>query len=99
MSINSYHQINIEKLFLELSQVFNGNSEIEKISSQELRAKAKADLTVTEENPLSDDITSVIRADDAHPICSEILKTPFNWVPPETSKSDLYKNTVTLKHM
>jgi len=41
MSINSYHQINIEKLFLELSQVFNGNSEIEKISSQELRAKAK----------------------------------------------------------
>ena len=60
MSINSYHQTNIEKLFLELSQVFNGNSEIEKISSQELRAKAKAALTVTEENPLSHDITSVM---------------------------------------
>ena len=52
MSINSRHQINLEKLFLELSQVFNGNSEIEKISSQELRAKAKAALTV-----LSDKLT------------------------------------------
>jgi hypothetical protein len=64
MSINSYHQINLEKLFLELSQVFNGNSEIEKISSQELRAKAKAALTITEDNPLSDDIANVMRVDE-----------------------------------
>ena len=91
MNINSWHQINLKKLFLELSQVFNGNSAIEKIASQELRAKAKAALTVTEDNPLSDDIAGVMRADDAHPICSKILKTPFNWAPPETSKSDLYK--------
>jgi hypothetical protein len=91
MSINSCHQINLEKLFLELSQVFDGDTEIEKIASQELLQKAKVALVVTEEKAISEDIANVMRSDDAHPICSEILKTPFNWTPPETSKSDLYK--------
>jgi VIT1/CCC1 family predicted Fe2+/Mn2+ transporter len=59
MNINSWHQINLEKLFLELSQVFNGNSEIEKISSQELLQKAKVALAVTEERRISEDIANV----------------------------------------
>ena len=77
MSINSYHQINLEKLFLELSQVFNGNSEIEKITSEELLQKAKVALAFTEEKAISEDIANAIRSDDADPICSEILKKPF----------------------
>ena len=59
MNINSWHQINLEKLFLELSQVFNGNSEIEKISSQELLQKAKVALAVTAERRISEDIANV----------------------------------------
>ena len=91
MNTNSQHQINLEKLFLELCKVFDGDAEIEKIASQELLQKAKIALAVTEERPISVDIANVMRADDAHPICSKILKTPFNWTPPKTSKSDLYK--------
>ena len=61
MSINSCHQINLEKLFLELSQVFDGDTEIEKIASQELLQKAKVALAFTEEKAISEDIANVMR--------------------------------------
>ena len=37
---------------------------------------------------------------DAHPLCNDILRMPFDWRPPETSKSPLYeKHSVFKSHV
>jgi hypothetical protein len=37
---------------------------------------------------------------DAHPLCSDIIEMPFDWCPPETSKSPLYaKHSIFKSHV
>lgn len=91
MSTNTGQSINLEKLFLDLSKVFNGDLDIERTAALELREKAKHAQAFSEARPISEDIAAVMRADGAHSVCADVLMMPFNWAPPETSKSELYK--------
>ena len=80
-----------KNLFLKLAEVFNGNQEIEKFASQELIANAHTPLVLGSGKPLASDFINTMQYEYAHPICSLILEIPFDWAPPETSNSRLYK--------
>lgn len=97
MATGTQQTICLKQLFLDLEQVFNGDLEIEKIVAQELRAKAEHAQALGEPRPVPANIAAVMTADDAHPICADVLEMPFNWAPPETSKSELYKKHSSFK--
>ena len=80
-----------KNLFLKLAEVFNGNQEIERFASQELIANAHTPLVLGSGKPLASDFINTMQYEYAHPICSLILEIPFDWAPPETSNSRLYK--------
>ena len=80
-----------KNLFLKLAEVFNGNQEIERFASQELIANAHTPLVLGSGKPLASDFINTMQYEYAHPICSLILEIPFDWAPPETSNSNLYK--------
>jgi hypothetical protein len=80
-----------KNLFLKLAEVFNGNQEIERFASQELIANAHTPLVLGSGKPLASDFINTMQYEYAHTICSLILEIPFDWAPPETSNSRLYK--------
>ena len=80
-----------KNLFLKLAEVFNGNLKIERLASQELIKNAHAPLTLGLGKPLASDFINAMQSEHAHPICSLIREIPFDWTPPETSNSKLYK--------
>ena len=63
----------------------------------ELRANAAHAQALSDPRPVPANISVVMTADDALPICVDVLKMPFNWAPPETSKSELYKKHRSFK--
>jgi len=80
------------EIFLnQLAEVFNGDLEIEKITRAELARQKDIPNIKGETTPLSKPFQKVMQAKEAHPICSDILKLPFSWAPPDTSSDKLYK--------
>ena len=80
------------EIFLKkLAEVFNGNLEIERITRTELAKQKDITNLKSEFTPLAKPFQKVMQSKEAHPICSDILKLPFSWAPPETSSDELYK--------
>ena len=86
------HQFTLEPLFRGLSNLFDGDLDIEKTASAELAKKAAGAMGESSARPLAPEFLAVMGQKAAHPICVEIAKLPFNWAPPQTSQSDLYKS-------
>lgn len=91
MSSHALQQFDLGPLFKMLSAIMDDDTEIEVTASKELLLKSNDALATSVENQLSNDFVSVMTHTSANPICAEILRLPFNWVPPETSESELYR--------
>ena len=81
---------------LKLADVFDGDIEIEKTVRRELTGVSHAHFS-TKQCALPAPIVSVMQQADAHPLCDDIIEMPFDWRPPETSKSPLYANHSVFK--
>ena len=91
MSSSALQQFDLGPLFKMLSAIMDDDTEIEVTASKELLLKSNDALATSLENKLSNDFVKVMTHTSANPICAEILRLPFNWMPPETSKSKLYR--------
>jgi len=80
----------LNSLFIKLADIFDGDLEIEQVARHELRSAAANAKLSEKQDLLRPPFLQVMHQTDAHPICADILKTPFNWAPPETSHDDLY---------
>ncbi len=97
--MNVTESINLKSFLLNLADVFDGDIEIEKVARRELRQVSQARCS-TERCALPAPIVSVMQQSDAHPLCKDIIKMPFDWRPPETSKTTLYaKHSVFKSHV
>ncbi len=97
--MNSSNRICLKTFLLNLSNVFDGDIEIEKTARRELRQVSYSNV-VANHCALPAPILSVMQQSDAHPLCSDISKMPFDWRPPETSKSSLYaKHSIFKSHV
>lgn len=80
----------LKELFAELAGVFDGDQPIEIHARNALLASADKTPQVVGANTLSQQFLDVMSASDAHPVCSLIAQTPFQWSPPRTSSDPLY---------
>jgi len=87
----------LNSLFIKLAEIFNGKLAIEALASQELILKASAPFQLGQGKALAPPFVEVMKSTDAHPICSLLLNTAFEWAPPETSNSQLYKQHSVFK--
>ena len=81
------------KDIIENQKFLEGNLEIKNIASNELETAINR-IKCTEINHFSTSLAlpflNVMTEENACPICADILKVPFAWVPPETSDDPLY---------
>ena len=97
--MNVANSISLKSFLLNLADVFDGDIEIEKTARRELRKISQANFS-TKQCALPAPILSVMQQSDAHPLCSDIVEMPFDWRPPETSKSPLYtKHSIFKSHV
>ena len=97
--MNVANSIGLKSFLINLADVFDGDLEIEKTARRELLKVSLANFS-TKPCPLPAQIVSVMRQSDAHPLCDDIIEMPFDWRPPETSKSLLYaKHSVFKSHI
>ena len=97
--MNVAKSLNLKSFLLNLADVFDGDIEIEKVARRKLRKVSQANFS-TERCALPAPIVSVMQQSDAHPLCKDIIKMPFDWRPPETSKTPLYaKHSVFKSHV
>ncbi len=90
----------LKSLFRRLANLFNGDLKIEKVASQELQSQAPMAMLNDKGDQLAEPYQKVMCQHNAHPICSDILKIPFNWSPPKTSTDKLYqKHSVFKSHV
>ena len=97
--MNVENSISLKSFLLNLADVFDGDIEIEKTARRELRKISQANFS-TKQCALPAPILSVMQQSDAHPLCGDIVEMPFDWRPPETSKSPLYaKHSIFKSHV
>ena len=97
--MNSSNSTCLKSFLLKLADVFDGDIEIEKTVRRELTGVSHAHFS-TKQCALPAPIVSVMQQADAHPLCDDIIEMPFDWRPPETSKSPLYaKHSVFKSHV
>ena len=81
------------KNIIENLHLTEGHLKIKNIASNELKVAIKGNEW-SEINhfktPLAKPFFDVMTKEDAIPICADILKVPFSWVPPKTSNDALY---------
>lgn len=81
----------LKPIFLQLENIFSGSLTIEcHVRSELQRANTDIDF-LTSPTTLSPSFRSVMERSDAHHICKLINDTPFDWAPPKTSRSTLYR--------
>ena len=78
----------LKSFLLNLANIFDGDLEIEKTARLELSKVSQANFSA-ERGKLPATILLVMQQSDAHPLCKDIMKMPFDWRPPETSRSPL----------
>ena len=83
--------MNLKTFFDKLVYVFDGNLEIEKVARRELEVQYFDCNLECNHTHLPKPIKEVMKHQNAHPICKEILKYPFNWMPPQTSNDEIYQ--------
>ena len=97
--MNVANSVNLKSFLLDLADVFDGAMEIEKTARLELRKVSRANFSVRQ-CALPAPIISVMKQSDAHPLCGDIIRMPFDWRPPETSGSSLYiKHSIFKSHV
>ena len=97
--MNVANSSNLKSFLLNLSDVFDRDIEIEKTARRVLRKVSQANFS-TNQCALPASIVSVMQQSDAHPLCDDIIEMPFDWRPPETSKSPLYaKHSIFKSHV
>ena len=97
--MNAANITRLGSFLLDLADVFDGDMEIEKTARRELRKVSQANFS-TNQCALPAPIVSVMQQSDAHRLCDDITQMPFDWRPPETSKSPLYaKHSVFKSHV
>ena len=81
------------KNIIENQNLAEAHLKIKDIASNELEVAIKGNKW-SEINPFSSQLAKpfldVMTKEDAIPICADILKVPFAWVPPKTSDDPLY---------
>ena len=81
--------MSVKDLFRALADVYCDDTPIEKTARAALLAsdaKPSAFTPVALRMPFAE----VMKASDAHSVCSQLLRMPLPWVPPKTSSSDKY---------
>jgi hypothetical protein len=97
--MNVTNSISLKSFLLNLADVFDGDMEIEKTARRELSKVSRANFS-TKQSALPAPILSVMQRSDAHPICGDIIRMPFDWRPPKTSKNPLYaKHSIFKSHV
>ena len=97
--MNAANSVSLKTFLSKLADVFDGDIEIEKTARRELSEVSRANFG-TEQCALPAPMISVMQQSDAHPLCDDIIEMPFDWRPPETSKSPLYaKHSVFKSHV
>ena len=98
--MNVTNSISLKSFLLNLADVFDGDMEIEKTARRgELSKVSRANFS-TKQSTLPAPILSVMQRSDAHPICGDIIRMPFDWRPPKTSKNPLYaKHSIFKSHV
>ena len=97
--MNVTNSLSLKSFLFNLADVFDGDIEIEMIAKRELRKVSKANFSM-KQCDLPAPIISVMQQSDAHPLCGDIIEMPFDWRPPETSKSPLYaKHSIFKSHV
>ena len=94
--MNVANSIRLKSFLLNLADVFDGDIEIEKTARRVLSEVSRANFG-PEQCALPAPIISVMQQSDAHRLCGDIIEMPFDWRPPETSKSPLYAKHSTFK--
>ena len=87
----------LHKLFKQLARVFDGNLQIEKVAKKELTSRRFEYNFKAVHSYLPKTIQECMEKADAHIICKDILKLPFNWAPPQSSKDPIYRKHSTFK--
>ena len=81
------------KDIIDNQKFLEGNLEIKNIASNELGSAINS-IKGTEINHFSTSLAlpflDIMTEENAFPICADILKVPFAWIPPETSDDPLY---------
>ena len=81
------------KDIIQNQHLAEGYLKIQDIASNELevaiKGKERSEINHFS-SPLSKPFVDVMTKEDAIPICADILKVPFAWVPPKTSDDPLY---------
>ena len=97
--MNAANSSCLKSFLLNLANIFDGDLEIEKTARLELSKVSQANFS-TERGKLPATILLVMQQSDAHPLCKDIIKMPFDWRPPETSRSPLYaKHSIFKSHV
>ena len=97
--MNATNRLSLKSFLFNLADVFDGDIEIEMIARRELRKVSQANFS-TKQCDLPAPIISVMQKSDAHSLCGDIIGMPFDWRPPETSKSPLYaKHSIFKSHV
>ena len=81
------------KDIIENKHLAEGHLKIKDIASNELKFAIKGNKVIEINHfssPLAKPFFDVMIKEDAIPICADILKVPFAWVPPKTSEDPLY---------
>ena len=81
------------KDLIENKNLSEGHLKIKDIASNELGFAIKRNKWSEinhSSSPLAEPFFDVMTNEDAIPICADILKVPFAWVPPKTSDDPLY---------
>ena len=86
----------LNSLYRDLASVFNTSKSIDDAARSALLSASESSV-LTEKSaqiiggdPLPQAIQDVMAEKTAHPICQQITKIPFTWLPPHTSDDPLY---------
>ncbi len=92
--------MSLNKLFTDLGDVFDGPLALEQHAAHALRMAA-SETTLPDVTgpapPLPRPVLEVMKAPDAHPLCTDIAQIPFAWAPPTTSSDPAYIAHSTFK--
>ena len=93
------HQFTLEPLFRGLSNLFDGDLDIEKTASAELAKKAAGAMGGSSARPLAPEFLAVMGQKDAHPICARLPSYPLIGRRPKPRKAICINRIATSKPM
>ena len=84
----------LSQIYTELAEVFDSPLDIDRHAKSALLEAGRVDLPHPNQEGIKLDqcFVDIMTAKDAHPICTLLMDTPFDWSPPQISDDPAYQS-------